>query len=147
MDDLLLWRSEPYRANVHDLLLNFVGDSQFTLDESRPNFRCWLEQRFARDVHEGQLGPHCSKHVLPDIDQCRLVLRDQLGEVHLQYIFERLQEQRNGEDVKDPRRQQRTGFFFMYSSDQIRCAALMIKLLFGCTPDVGLSSRDRKSVV
>lgn len=35
----------------------------------------------------------------------------------------------------------RTGFFFIYNSDQIRCAALIIKLLFGCTGDVGLSTR------
>ena len=103
MKDLLLRRLDTYRTNVHDLLLNFIGDSQFAFDESRPHFRCRLKQIFARETPQNNLARNRSQHALPDIDQCRLVLRDQLGEVHLQYVFQRLEE-RNGEDRRDSRR-------------------------------------------
>lgn len=81
------------------------------------------------------------RFILPNIDQRRFILRNQLREIHFENFFQSLEKFAcKGIDsfaLSVPL----TGFFFMYSSDQIRWAALMIKLLFGCTPEVGLSSR------
>lgn len=127
---------------MHDLLLNLIGDSQFSFDESRPYFRCWFEQVFAR------WGKQMLSIPVREVSAIRCTWRRPRWFCSVSLIVrssssESLPKPMREDGCKWARLAHRssTGFFFMYSSDQIRWAALMIRLLFGWAPDVGLSRR------